>query len=395
MKRILIIDDDCFKEEESIRSGFDGKGIELFLCDNKDDGLKHIRSKALFDCIVLDWFLEEEDSSLSQLVLKELEGRYYSPVLIYSAHSENFRQVKDSGAITFPDNLIYEVAKGNFSDISHIVDNWLQTNTTAKLSNIYLKGIYNKIHETFWSLNKIPDGNIAAAYKNIVSDNGNIDWPNDFIINLLLQGIISDDDFRNEISTLILGLNTQNPITTAEQRRIVISRILYYKSSPVFPSCGDIIKATAGNQSCYGFITTPDCDLSNPKSKYIEFVELIDHTKVIIGDKGFITNSIEPSKSESHFYLPSVPNLDGQIIDLVAIFKSKHHLQAKNNNGALYPKAKTKIKYVDTFVFQSVDCNIEYICSLVNPYKSELMQKKNSHDSRVGIPGVYEYLKGN
>lgn len=394
MNRVLIIDDDCFKEEESIRDGFEGTGIELFLCDNKDEGIKHIRSKALFDCIILDWFLEEENSSLSQLILKELEGKYYAPVLIYSAHSANFKQVRDSGAITFPNNLICEVEKGNFTDIKNRVENWLKTNTTAKLSNIYLKEVYNKIHTTFWSLNEIPDGNIASVYKNFVSDSGNINWTNDFIVNLLLQGIISDADFRNEISTLIQELKEQNPVTTDEQRKIIVSKILYYQSHQIFPSCGDIIKATSGNQTCYGFITTPDCDLANPKTKYLEFIELVDHTQLNIGDKGFITNSIEPNKSESHFYLPAIPLEDKKLSNLVAVFKAKHHLQAKNNNGLLYPKAKTKIKYTDTFVFQSNDCSIEYLCSLVNPYKSELLQKKNSHDSRVGIPGVYEYLKG-
>jgi hypothetical protein len=116
---------------------------------------------------------------------------------------------------------------------------------------------------------------------------------------------------------------------------------------------------------------------------------------VNIGDKGFILKAIEPNKSESHFYLPCIPASGNNLMDLVAIFKAKHYLRAKNNNGDIYPKAKTKIKYSDTFVFQNSDCTIEYICSLVNPYKSELMQKKNSHDSRVGIPGVYEYLKGN
>ncbi|MFT4154333.1 hypothetical protein [Parafilimonas sp.] len=394
MKRILIIDDDCFKEEESIISGFEGTGIELFLCDNKDEGLKYIKSKALFDCIVLDWFLEEDDSSLSQLVLKELEGTYFAPVLIYSAHSENFKQVKESGAITFPHNLICEVDKGNFTDIKIKVENWLTANTTAKLSNIYLKEIYSKIHATFWNLNNIPDGNIASAYKRIVSDNGNIDWTNDFIVNLLLQGIISDSGFRNEIANLISELGEQNPATTPEQRKMIVSKILYHQSHPTFLSCADIIKTTVGKQSCYGFITTPDCDLANPKTKYIEFIELIDHSKLSIGDKGFIANSIETNKSESHFYLPAIPIKGEELIDLVAIFKAKHHLQAKNNSGTLYPKAKAKIKYTDTFIFQNVDCSVEYICSLVNPYKAELLQKKNSHDSRVGIPGVYEYLKG-
>lgn len=394
MKRVLIIDDDCFNEEESIRAGFEETDIELFLCDNKDDGIKHIKSKAFFDCIVLDWFLEEDDSSLSQLVLKEMEGSYYSPVLIYSAHSENFRAVKDSGKITYPENLIHEVAKGNFTDIKAKVEIWLNLNTTAKLSNIYIEKVYEHIHKTFWKLNEIPDGNIASVYKDIVSDNGNVDWVNDFVVNLLLQGIISDNEYREKIIKLITGLNNANPQTAIEERKKIVSTILYYKSHPEYPASGDIIKATAGDQSCFGFITTPDCDLSNPKTKYLEFIELVDHTAVNIGDKGFISKSIEPNKSESHFYLPCIPTGENVLTDLVAVFKAKHFLKAKDNNGSIYPKAKIKIKYNDFFVFQNTECTIQYVCSLLNPYKSELMQKKNSHDSRVGIPAVYEYLKG-
>jgi len=393
MKRILIIDDDCFKEEEFIRESFEETNIELFLCDNKDDGLKHIRSKALFDCVVLDWFLEEENSKLSELILKELEKNYYSPVLIYSAHFEDYRAVKDSGAITYPENLIHEVRKEDFTDVRAKVETWLNTNTTAKLSGIYIEKVYEHIHKTFWGLNEIPDGNIAAIYKNIICENGNIDWTNDFIIHLLLQGIISDNDFRASISSLVTCLNEANPATTLEQRKKIVSTILYYKSHPEFPSFGDIIKITVGEQSYYGFITTPDCDLSNPKTKYLEFIKLIDHTKNNIGDKDFISKYIEPNKSESHFYLPCIPAEKETLLDLVAVFKAKHYLESKNNDGEIYPKAKNRIKYIDIFVFQNTNCRIEYICSLVNPYKSELMQKKNSHDSRIGIPNVYEYLK--
>jgi hypothetical protein len=394
MKRVLIIDDDCFDEEESVRAGFEGTDIEPFLCDNKDDAIKHIRSKALFDCIVLDWFLDGENSALSQLILKELEGNYYSPVLIYSAHSEDFKTVRDSGVITYPDNLIHEVAKDNFTDIRTKVEAWINSNTTAKLSNIYIEKVYEHIHKTFWKLNDIPDGNIAAIYKDIISDNGNIDWSDDFVINLLLQGIISNNDFRTKITGLILQLSEVYPATTTEQRKKIVSTILYYKSHPEFPSSGDIIKVTAGEQLYYGLVITPDCDLSNPKTKYLEFIELIDHTKVNIGDNGFISKYIELNKSESHFYLPCIPAGGDTLSDLVAVFKAKHYLKAKDNDGKIYPKTKNKIKYADVFIFQNTDCCIEYICSLVNPYKSELMQRKNSHDSRVGIPGVYEYLKG-
>ena len=391
MKRVLIIDDDCFDEEESVRAGFEGTDIEPFLCDNKDDAIKHIRSKALFDCIVLDWFLDGENSALSQLILKELEGNYYSPVLIYSAHSEDFKAVKNSGAITYPDNLIHEVAKDNFTDIRTKVEAWINSNTTAKLSNIYIEKVYEHIHKTFWKLNDIPDGNIAAIYKDIISDNGNIDWSNDFIINLLLQSITTDKDFRDKIQPVITQIQTLQFHTTPDDKRKVINKILYYHSTSEFISNGDIFKINMNEQCCYGFITTPDCDLSQKNTCYIEFIELVRFQSVRLSNSD---NTISEGKSNNHFYLPAVQD-GAELIDLVAVFKAGQFVTAKDNRDDKYPKVAGRIRYADTFAYNNADCSVTYICSLVNPYKSELMQKKNSHDSRVGIPGIFDYLKGN
>ncbi len=138
MKQILIIDDDCLNEEESIREGFAGTDVELFLCPTREEGMKLINSKALFDCIVLDWYLEDENSNLSRLILKELENKYYAPILIYSNHAINFREERASGVFSYPENLICEVDKGDFKDIRTKVLDWLNKNTTAKLSNIIL-----------------------------------------------------------------------------------------------------------------------------------------------------------------------------------------------------------------------------------------------------------------
>ena len=391
MKRVLIIDDECFSEKESIKKGFEGTGVEFFLCDNKDDGIKYVRSRALFDCIVLDWFLDGESSMLSQLILKELEGNYYIPVLIYSAHSENFRADRDGGKVTYPDNLIQEVAKENFADIRTKVEEWLNTNTTAKLSNIYLEEIYDKIHRVFWNLNDIKDGNIAAVYKNIISENGNIDWANDFIINLLLHSVTTDKGFRDKIQPLITQIQTSKFQTTHDEKRKVINKILYYKSTPEFISNGDLIKINDGEQCFYGFITTPDCDLSQKNTCYIEFIKLVRFRSVTLGNSN---DTIAEGKSSNHYFLPAVQD-GSELIDLVAVYKAKHTIMAKDNRDDKFPKVANRIRYADTFIYENSDCSVTYICSLVNPYKSELMQKKNAHDSRVGIPGVYEYLKKN
>lgn len=388
MKRILIIDDDCLNEEESIRNGFVGTEIELFLCPTKDEGLKWIKSKALFDCIVLDWYLEEENSNLSQLILKALEKEYYAPVLIYSNHAINFREEKESGIVTYPENLTCVVEKGNFADISAKVSEWLNTNTTAKLSNIYLEKVYEKIHQTFWKLNDIPHGNIASVYKNISSDNGNIDWANDFIVNLLLQNLVSDENFRIQISKLIEQI--ENPETNSDEKKKILNKTLYFKSNSPYICNGDIFKIEIGENVSYGIVTSPDCDLFQKNTKYIDFVEL-RKLQDDLGN-GDLRSKIKKNKSESHFYFLSLELEENSFTELVAILKSKHRIVCYDNDAEKYPSVKNRIKYTDSMKIDEKDCSLTYICSLLNPYKSEFAQRKSSHDSRVGVPEVYNYF---
>lgn len=387
MKRVLIIDDDCLKEEESIREGFAGTGIELFLCSTREEGMKWINSKALFDCIVLDWYLEENNSNLSQLILKALEREYYAPVLIYSNHALDFRQEKEAGVVTYPENLICEVEKGDFSDISTKVTEWLETNTTAKLSTIYLEKIYEKIHHTFWNLNEIPHGNIASVYKRISSENGNIDWANDFIVNLLLQNLISDENFRTRISELIAQI--ENPDTDANEKKKILNKILYFKSNSPYINNGDIFRIQMGDTISYGIVTSPDCDLFQNKTKYIDFVELRKFQEDL--GNGSLRTQIKNNKSDSHFLFLSLELENNTFTDLVAILKSKNRIVCCNKDAEKYPCVTNRIKYTDSLQIDNTDCTLTYICSLLNPYKSEFAQRKSSHDSRVGIPPVYEY----
>lgn len=390
MKRVIIIDDQAETQRESILEGFEGSDVELVLCPTKDEGMKWLESKALFDCIVLDWFLEEPESSiLSRQILSSLNNKYFAPVLIYTAHAADFRHAKQNGEVSYPENLIREVDKNDFSEIKNAVEGWLNENYTAKLSRIYMEKVYDSVHKTFCDLIKLPHGNIASVYKSIIYEGGSIDWGSDFIINLLLQEVISDNNFRSEITTLITELQNAAPATTTEERKRIIGKLLYHKANSGYIANADIIRINIGEQFEYGIITTPDCDLAQKNTKFVEFIELIPFGSRELLNKN---ESISTNGNANHFYLPTVHLHGEEFIDLVAVFKSKKLLVSLNNDGSRYPGVLNRVKYDGTFQLSTANCTVEYLCSLVNPYKSEFTQKRNSHDSRVGIPGIYQYL---
>ncbi len=392
MKRVLIIDDDCFENEEAIRAGFEATNVEIILCEDKDEGLKWIKSKALFDCIVLDWYLgkDSEDSFASRLILKELEKNYYAPVLIYSAHSENFRAERDENKFSYPPNLIHEVDKDGFNDVSTKVTEWLNNNITARLSNIYFEKVYEQIHKTFWNLNEIPHDNIASVYKHIIFEKGNIDWGSDFIINWLLQNLISDEGFRIEITRLIEQIQTEQHQTTTEQKQKILNKIIYFKSNSPYVSNSDIIKIQVGENISYGIVISPDCDLAQSKTKYIEFIELRELKEDLGNSK--LREQIAKNNSDSHFYFLSLELEENSFTDLVAILKSKNRITCCNNDSEKYPCVINRIKYSESFQIDKTNCSVSYVCSLLSPYKAEFAHKKSAHDSRVGIPSVYKYF---
>jgi CheY-like chemotaxis protein len=398
LKRILIIDDDCEKYKSTVEKEFEGSGIEIQFCSTKDDGLAIIRSKPLFNCIVLDWYLEEENSTLSRLILSELKNSYFAPVLVFSNHAQIFREEQENGTFSYPSNLIREVDKDNFSDIKAKTEAWINENYTAKLANIYLAKVYESIHKTFLDLIEIPDGNIASVYKNVISENGNIDWANDFIINLISQRLISDGEFIENISALVDSIDVVS--TDEAHRKKVINKLLYLKANTKYLTNGDIVKIVSKRDPeivGYGIVTNPDCDLSQKNTRYIELVKLVVLNSVTLANS---LKSIKENSNNSHFYLPNVQvGVDdakvGIFQDLVGVFKSKFivHCSQYNQNDK-YPMLNQRAMYSSGFYYHGEKSTVEYICSLVNPYKSEFFQKKNTHDSRVGIPNIYEYLRG-
>lgn len=392
MKRVLIIDDKCYEEERSIFEGFADSGIDYVLSANREEALKWIDSKALFDCIVLDWYLDGDSSTISQLILKDLENKYYAPVLIYSGHADDFRAAKDSGEVSYPDNLIHEVQKGDFTDIPTKVSEWLEGNVTARLSNIYLRQVCDQIHTTFWKLNDIPHGNIASVYKNVIFDGETIDWENDFIINLLSQTLISDESFKDEISRLIDRLKDEEIETTPKQRSIIVNRIFYFKSASGYLNNSDLVRLTKdGGNVSYAVVTSANCDFAQCKTKFVDFIELRELNDQLATSG--VRSEIRRNNSPSHFFFPAVEQEPGVFTDMAGLLKAKNRLVCSGNDAASYPSVNERLNYGHEFQVDGVECKVTYLCSLLNPYRAEFSHKRSTHDSRVGIPEVYKYLK--
>ena len=91
---------------------------------------------------------------------------------------------------------------------------------------------------------------------------------------------------------------------------------------------------------------------------------------------------------QSYYFFPSLP-WNEEYIDFVAILKSKLVLTEKvDNNNSNYPRPSKQLEYIDYYSVGETLAEIEFICRLDEPYKSDFLNHLHSHDLRVGIPDI-------
>lgn len=397
LNRILVVDDDESLKEDIVES-FKEESVEVIFCPTKDDAVNKIDSRQYFDLIILDWFLEDpEDSILSQLVLSHLYNRRFAPVFIWSKHIEDFNNVRATGSIKYPGILIEGISKDEITvsqlkgRISHLLENSL----TAQVSRVYRESIADNVEKIFFDLAEIPDEDLASILKILVGSEENIDWSNDFILNLIHRRLLADAEFIEKLRTLVLAAISNTGAEELTKRRKIVNKVLYFHSVPSIIRCGDIIELKVGDNALkYGIIVTPDCDIEQKRTRYLEVIELkkIDDAelKLTPGQKENITRF----NNDSFYYFPSI-SINGDLDnDFVAILKAKFIVEALYEaNEEKYPSVPQKLNYSGRYLFKDKEVQLVHICSKSNPYKSDFLQKLYANNSRVGTPDIKDLLK--
>lgn len=102
---------------------------------------------------------------------------------------------------------------------------------------------------------------------------GNTQWG---ILTVLATIKQSDYCAQYESRYLLRWEHTGN--TGAEElvkRRKIVNRVLYFHATPSIIRCGDIVALKAeGNVIKYGIVVTPDCDIEQRNTRYLEMVEM-------------------------------------------------------------------------------------------------------------------------
>lgn len=400
LQRVLLIDDDFFQFQERLTKDFKQNDIDILFCGTKEDAIELIDLGIQFDLIILDWFLEEDDNTLSRLILNQLKKVCFLPVFIWSDYITDFQESQTRGEIAYPDELIQGISKKDVSvsSIQEKASQLFQNSLAAQISGIYRRQIRQGLEKIFFDLIRLPNQDIASILKLLVGEEENIDWSNDFILNLLHRELIRDTGFSEKLQGL---LHNAHGVTGAdsseEKRRQILHNVLYYRSDAKVIRNGDIVWFQVGEHiTKYGIVITPACDLEQGQTKYLELIELRQFDDQELAINADIRKRIK-NFSEPSWYLFPALFTETRLIDFVATFKAKiileqHLSQEYPVEMKKYPKTPRRMEYADSFLGQQQEITLTFLCSFADPYKSDFLQKLHAHDSRVGVPDIKNLL---
>jgi hypothetical protein len=230
---------------------------------------------------------------------------------------------------------------------------------------------------------------IAVVLKNIVGEADDIDWSNDFVLNLVHRRLINDTQFTENLKSLLAAANINKSTEDESLKKSIISKIMYFKSEPCFIHCCDIVELQINEiVNKIAIVVTPDCDIAHCNSRFLELIEmrLLDDPDVAMNIEN--KENVKKYNHSSYYFLPALP-LNGQKPDYMAIFKSKLVIEENiTGTAAKYPKASKRLAFSDKFIFQGKETTAKLVCGLSNPYRSDFLHFLHAHNSRVGTPDI-------
>lgn len=392
MKRILIIEDN---EEilNELKTEYENSGIETICCIDRDSANKAVENNILFDAVILDWYFIMEDCSVSSAILRKLRERLFVPVFVYTGHLSDFGN-KTEDELGYPKNIISGIDKTISVDVlKDEIDKLTSKNLSLKLARNYREKIQKNLEKTFFELNDSENISLEKIFRIIFGDGENIDWNNDIILTLLHRHIISDDAFTGEIKKIFNNL-TESSQNNLEFNRKILNKIIYHHGKSDYIRNGDIVKITDSDNRTIGFgiAITPDCDLEQGKTRFIELIELENIEEINSKMETIKRISVKGCFNHGAFYSIPCVNLDNELKDFVAVLKKKIILQQKGDTFKNYPDSSSRPLYSHSYILNNENVTIIPICSIVDPYKSEFLHKLHSNNSRVGIPDIKKLL---
>lgn len=367
--RNALIIDNRLDEIEELKNDLENKGISVISVNNSNDAQKLIKCRPEINFIILDWYLNEENSMESKLFLSDLSNYLFVPIIIYTKQGmiEPKGFIEERGLQRIVRVLDKRDIDGDL--IFQEMENWIQENPELKIFLKWSFEVEKNINQVLWNIYGLETDGLKSLIRTIKTDEDVSYMPVEYdlvgiFIKVLLRKLHDTEKLIHSISGNVCELLDESAPLDPKKMEIFHTFERYISppvSGPVWT--GDIL-VTSDDE--YFVIVTPTCDLCNNK---IDNVLLLGATPF---GKYRIEKSINPQKAEnliknktdvSH-YLPYVPDCpDG----LLCRFDNISYINIEDIKDDI-----TDEKYIR-------------IATIDSPFIENLIQRMNAYLMRLGV----------
>lgn len=384
---VVALIDDNEDELQKWREQFERAGIRACTFTERDTFMRSLMHGDAYDAIVLDWYFEDDSSSvIAQLILNEdIRSNRYVPVFIYTNESDIAEAEKEK--LPPPFNRVVVLSKGDIdaAALAAEVKDWYTSSLGARIAQRWRNARSKAFENSLYELEALEGESLQRSLQHVLNlDSGpapDVKHALDFLERFVARKVLMDATLRETLCAELEYARRQPGFRLAGNREKALINAHRYIPLPDdndLVETGDfveIVPESADKDSRRAVVITPACDLENRKC-----IEL----RLVLAE----ATELERERNESEIILAAVRADSDNVFrnyllnfhrTLFLIDRDFHDNPLKRNGRAIaYSHG-----FVDSFGQQF---RLKPICRLDDPYRADLLQKFSGHAARIGIP---------
>lgn len=388
LNSVLLVDDE---HRDFDLSSFQERGVQLHRAGSSAEAQRLITEGVPYDLVVLDWYLGGS-STASQALLIFLMKHRAVPVLIWSDQTAPLNELEDNNP--FPRSLLSAASKHDVSAESLLehANNFYERRAVGRLTIPLRLATSRATERTLWELAGASDNNVLASIKHMVGDQADLIHASEAIHQLILRYMLDEPSWRDSLREILRNPGVANP-NGADYGRLMNLQRYFTRHTPEHLRSGDLvrIRCEASDLNRYAVIVTPACDVAQKNTGFLRLVLLYPENELESYHNNERRKSMRQGSAQDRHWLPYVVHQGEQLIHLVANFHEVLGLHC-SPAGHAWDRVTSLLRFTDRFTLvghAAAECQMEYIVSIDEPYRSSLLNRFSNHASRLGTPDVH------
>jgi len=386
--RSALIIENRLEEIEDLEKDLKARGLHVISVDNSTEAEKILAHLPELDIIVLDWYMNEEDSMESKFLLNKLKEHVFALTIIYTKHEmigpEEFIKERNLGRIV----KVLDKTKLTGDAVFEEITRWIEESPEIR---IFLKCAFEvekTLNPVLWEVYGMEASGLRVLLESMKPDDeASYIRPEHDLTNLFLKALSRkmnrDQNFFRAISDDVKNIVNTTTTTLAphpeDGEKMAAGQggnagVFHYferyidppVSEPVWT--GDIIKKSEHE---FFVVVTPSCDLCHQKIDNVILVKTVPFGKYIADmplSKEKIRNILKYKTPRFH-YLPYIE---------------------KSSDGLLCFFDHISSMKIDELKKDIENEKLERIATIDSPFIENLIQRMNAYLMRLGVRDIAE-----